>query len=129
MANNNVYHHNANNDHSFSLTDPDSEPDDISVFLRHILLPSSSSSSSNFMGNEMQYSSPLPHLMPKNQHGDLSSMVNSSAGGILLSSSGAYVVPASATNVSSSSVGTMDNDPDEYECESEVFLHFLLNSF
>lgn len=28
-------------------------------------------------------------------------------------------MPASATNVSSSSIGTMDNDPDEYECESE----------
>ncbi|XP_015065179.1 transcription factor SPATULA isoform X2 [Solanum pennellii] len=104
MANNNVYHHNAN----FSLTDPDPEPDDISVFLRHILLPSSSSSSSNFMalkGNEMQYSSSLPHLMPNNnQQGNLSSMMNSSACGIFSSSS---------------SVGTMDYDPDEYECESE----------
>lgn len=129
MANNNVYHNSANIA-SFSLTDPDPEPDDISVFLRHILLPSSSSSSSNLMalkGNEMQYSSPLPHLMPNNnQQGDLSSMMNSSAGGIFSSSYGAY---NGATNVSSSSVGTMDNDPDEYECESEVFLHFLLNSF
>ncbi|KAK4712177.1 hypothetical protein R3W88_006690 [Solanum pinnatisectum] len=119
MANNNVYHHNANIA-SFSLTDPDPEPDDISVFLRHILLPSSSLPSSNLMalkGNEMQYSSPLPHLMPNNnQQGDLSSMMNSSAGGIFSSSYGAY---NGATNVSSSSVGTMDNDPDEYECESE----------
>lgn len=124
MANNNVYPYSA----SFSLTDPDPEPDDISVFLRHILLPSSSSSSSNFMalkGNEMQYSSSLPHLVSKNQHGDLSTIMNSSAGGNL--SYGAYNVPASTTNVSSSSVGTMDNDPDEYECESEVFLHFLHN--
>ncbi|XP_059293629.1 transcription factor SPATULA isoform X1 [Lycium ferocissimum] len=117
MANNNVYYHNANSAH-FSLTDPDPEPDDISVFLRHILRPSSSSSS-NFMalkGNEMQYSSSLPQFMPKNQHamgisnGELSSMLNSY---------GAYNMPASATNVSSSSVGTMDNDPDEYECESD----------
>lgn len=119
MANNNVYHNSANIA-SFSLTDPDPEPDDISVFLRHILLPSSSSSSSNLMalkGNEMQYSSPLPHLMPNNnQQGDLSSMMNSSAGGIFSSSYGAY---NGAINVSSSSVGTMDNDPDEYECESE----------
>ncbi|MCD7453175.1 hypothetical protein HAX54_019918 [Datura stramonium] len=127
MANNNVCHHNANSA-SFSFTDLDPEPDDISVFLRHILLPSSSSSS-NFMAlksNEMQYSSSLPHLMPKNdQHdlgisnGDLSSILNSSAGGIFSSSHGAYNMPASATNVSSSSVGTMDNDPDDYECESE----------
>ncbi|PHU26135.1 Transcription factor ALC [Capsicum chinense] len=118
MANNNV----------FSWTDPDPEPDDISVFLRHILLPSSSSSS-NFMaikGNEMQYSSSLPQLMPKNdQHGlgvsngDLSSMLNSSTAGIFSSSYRGYNMPASATNVSSSSAGTMDNDADEYECESE----------
>ncbi|XP_055804795.1 transcription factor SPATULA isoform X2 [Solanum dulcamara] len=116
MANNNVYPYSA----SFSLTDPDPEPDDISVFLRQILLPSSSSSSSNFMalkGNEMQYSSSLPHLVSKTQHGDLSTIMNSSAGGNL--SYEAYNVPASTTNVSSSSVGTMDNDPDEYECESE----------
>ncbi|TMW89205.1 hypothetical protein EJD97_017500 [Solanum chilense] len=116
MANNNVYHHNAN----FSLTDPDPEPDDISVFLRHILLPSSSSSSSNFMalkGNEMQYSSSLPHLMPNNnQQGNVSSMMNSSACGIFSSSYGAC---NGATTVSSSSVGTIDYDPDEYECESE----------
>lgn len=115
MANNNIYHHNASS--SFSLT----EPDDISVFLRHILHPSS-----NFVTHEMQYSSSLPHLLPKNQHGldisngELSSVLNSSAGGIFSSSYGAYNVPA---NVSSSSVGTMDNEPDEYECESEVFLH------
>ncbi|XP_009783823.1 uncharacterized protein LOC107787554 isoform X2 [Nicotiana tabacum] len=111
MANNNIYHHNASS--SFSLT----EPDDISVFLRHILHPSS-----NFVTHEMQYSSSLPHLLPKNQHGldisngELSSVLNSSAGGIFSSSYGAYNVPA---NVSSSSVGTMDNEPDEYECESE----------
>lgn len=112
MANNNIYHHNART--SFSLTEPDAEPDDISVFLRHIL-----NHSSNFMTHETQYSSSLPHLLPKNQHGELSSVLNSSAGGIFSSSYGAYNVPA---NVSSSSVGTMDNDPDEYECESEVFL-------
>ncbi|XP_009607890.1 uncharacterized protein LOC107807290 isoform X1 [Nicotiana tabacum] len=109
MANNNIYHHNART--SFSLTEPDAEPDDISVFLRHIL-----NHSSNFMTHETQYSSSLPHLLPKNQHGELSSVLNSSAGGIFSSSYGAYNVPA---NVSSSSVGTMDNDPDEYECESE----------
>ncbi|KAJ8567272.1 hypothetical protein K7X08_019480 [Anisodus acutangulus] len=121
MANNNVYHNN-DNSASFSLTDHDPEPDDISVFLRHKLLPSSSSSS-NFMalkGNEMQYS----HVMPKNQHalgisnGELSSMLNSSGGGIFSSSYGAYNMPASATNISSS-VATMDNDQDEFEYESE----------
>ncbi|OIT34679.1 PREDICTED: transcription factor SPATULA-like [Nicotiana attenuata] len=118
MANNNIYHHNANT--CFSFTEPDPEPDDISVFLRHILHPSS-----NFMTHEMQDTSSLPHLLPKNQHclgisdGELSSVLNSSGGGVFSSSYGAYNVPASVANVSSSSVGTMDNDPDEYECESE----------
>lgn len=36
------------------------------------------------------------------------------------SPNGVYVP---AAYVSSSSVGTIDNDPDEYDCDSEVYMH------
>ncbi|KAA8531686.1 hypothetical protein F0562_006597 [Nyssa sinensis] len=120
------------------------EPDDISLFLHQVVLRSSSSSASSSLSSLMAHNSKQAqsfsssHLMTQNQHQsnqsalvsgsarlvtDRISMVESSSGlnsssAVLFSSSGGYF-PASATNLSSSSVGTVDNDADEYDCESE----------
>uniref|UniRef100_A0A5B7AFJ7 BHLH domain-containing protein n=1 Tax=Davidia involucrata TaxID=16924 RepID=A0A5B7AFJ7_DAVIN len=121
------------------------QPDDISLFLHQILLRSSSSTSS--LSSLMAHHNSKPvhpfsssHLLTvtQNQHrpnqstllsasdrlvtdristAQSSSGLNSSSG-VVFSSSGGYF-PASATNVSSSSVGTVDNDTDEFDCESE----------
>ncbi|KAL3813628.1 hypothetical protein ACJIZ3_014896 [Penstemon smallii] len=69
-----------------------SQPDEISLFLQQILLRSSNSSSSS--------------SFPANQEPEM----------------GRIYAPDPSwfqANVSSSSVGTLDNDPDEYDCESE----------
>uniref|UniRef100_A0A5B7AHN8 BHLH domain-containing protein n=1 Tax=Davidia involucrata TaxID=16924 RepID=A0A5B7AHN8_DAVIN len=124
---------------------PPPEPDDFSPLLHQIVLRSSSPSSSSLSSlmahntKQMQCFSPS-HLLTVTQNqpcpnqsalvsgsdrlvtdristAQSSSGLNSSSG-VVFSSSGGYF-PASATNVSSSSVGTVDNDTDEFDCESE----------
>ncbi|XP_059642828.1 transcription factor SPATULA-like [Cornus florida] len=125
---------------TYSSSSSPVEPDDISLFLQQILLRSSSSSSSSSCSlmahnnNQMQ-SFPSSHLMQQNQHHPYHSSLlpgsdrlvtdrisaADSTSGLNLSSPavpGGYF-QASALNMSYSSVGTLDNDVDEYDCESE----------
>ncbi|XAR57784.1 hypothetical protein NMG60_11026047 [Bertholletia excelsa] len=100
------------------------EPDDFSLLLQQIFLRSSSSYSTM---------SPNPSLIPASDRRvpdsisavESSCGLNSSLGAGFSSSAGEYF-PASVKNVSSSSVGTMDNEPDDYDCESEEGFEALI---
>lgn len=93
------------------------EQDDISLFLHQILLRSSSSS---LAAKQTQSCAPSSHVHPDNQHHPVQlSVPNQISNGLgVFSSAGAYIPPVAA-NVSSSSAGTIENDPDDYDCESE----------
>ncbi|CAK9159457.1 unnamed protein product [Ilex paraguariensis] len=101
------------------------EPDDISHFLHQILLRSSSTSTPSVMvqrGKQMQSLVP-PSFSPGNPaqstvvSGPERIFTAESSSG--LNSSSGVVFPASAMNMASLSVGIIDNDLDEYDCESE----------
>ncbi|KAL3526791.1 hypothetical protein ACH5RR_011447 [Cinchona calisaya] len=122
-----------------SSSSPD-DPDDFSLFLHQIMLRSCSSSSSFMVqqrSNEVQ-SFKHPGGLPENQDCGLQSTIVSgpnqistpeaSSGGLQWSSGGGFASPGAcfqenAVNVSSSSVsvGTIHNDLNEYDCESEDF--------
>ncbi|KAK7307638.1 hypothetical protein VNO77_40880 [Canavalia gladiata] len=94
-----------------------SSQDEISLFLRQILLRSSSSSSSP--GSSINA---LPSFTSSTlQDGNKISALDSTA--VVTTSFGTYssIKPqgASAANVSSSSIGVSENDNDDYDCESE----------
>lgn len=102
------------------------EPDDISVFLHQILLRSSSSSSSSFTRHHSVAALP-DHLLTENQDhpaipvpGPGQIHAPDPCSGVLKSSSGCSFTTRAVANVSSSSVGNLDNEPDEYDYESEV---------
>ncbi|KAL3525681.1 hypothetical protein ACH5RR_014053 [Cinchona calisaya] len=123
-----------------SSSSPD-DPDDFSLFLHQIMLRShfsSSSSSSSFMaqkGNEvLQSFSPSIFGLPGNQDcgfqlvsgpDRISAPVSSSAGLQQWPSVRGFASPVSGVlNVASNSsvsVGTVDNDLNDYDCESEGF--------
>lgn len=77
-----------------------SEPDDIFAFVNQILLRSSSQ----------------PQVLQETQ--PCSAEAGLSGGGFL--SSMGYLPVNAAADVRSSSVGTTENEPDQYDCESEV---------
>lgn len=95
--------------------------DDISLLLRQILFKSSSSSSSS------STYSPTLSLTPKQMQYEIqrlqppySSVLSISDQIPALASAAAVNIPANTIgHVSSSSVGTTDYEPDEYDCESE----------
>ncbi|CAI9758814.1 unnamed protein product [Fraxinus pennsylvanica] len=98
------------------------EPDDISLFLQKFLLPSSSSTliQQQSIATTHDYdpaTAPVSDRIP----------LLESSSGLNYSSSGYFPVNAVA-NVSSSSVGTVDNDTDgyEYDCESEEAIEALI---
>lgn len=101
--------------------------DDISLFLHQILHRSSSSTSPSpplfpQKGKQMQSFTASLLLPPENLRisgAESSSRLNLPSGMVFSSSAGDYF-PVNAANLSSSSVGTIDNDPDEYDCESEA---------
>ncbi|XP_024995520.1 transcription factor SPATULA-like [Cynara cardunculus var. scolymus] len=98
-----------------SSSSPPATTDDISLFLRQILLKSSSSSSSwpSFATKQLQCE--IPPLQPVYSSGlPVPDRIPTFS-----TSSGAYLPANAVAYVSSSSVGTIDNDPDEYDCESE----------
>ena len=97
--------------------------DDISLFLRQILLKSSSLSSattsttttmlcSSVVGAK-QMQCEMPRVQPVYSSGLVSVPEWGCSDPV-----GGY---APVTYVSSSSVGTLDNDVDEFDCESEVY--------
>ncbi|KAJ9540839.1 hypothetical protein OSB04_027345 [Centaurea solstitialis] len=103
----------ADNCCSSSPPQPPATSDDISLFLRQILLKSSSSSSS-FATKQLQCDLQQPlYSIP-----DRLPTTTTTTGG------GAYIMPV--PYVSSSSI---DNDLDEYDCESEVLFPFFVSSF
>ncbi|KAI3452008.1 hypothetical protein Pfo_008673 [Paulownia fortunei] len=109
-----------NTNNKYSSSSSPQEPDEISLFLQQILLRSSSSSSS-FM-RQQSFATPSDHLLAENQEpamvtcpGQISVPEPSSG---LNSSSGCSFMAAVA-NVSSSSVGNLDDEPDEYDYDSE----------
>ncbi|XP_027362235.1 transcription factor SPATULA [Abrus precatorius] len=89
-----------------------SSQDEISLFLRQILLRSSSSShpipgSCNHNASQQNTINAHPYLISSPLHdGKISPLDSAAAGG-------------SAANVSSSSVGVSENENDDYDCESE----------
>ncbi|KVH92497.1 hypothetical protein Ccrd_005446 [Cynara cardunculus var. scolymus] len=93
-----------------SYSPPPEPSDDISLLLRQILFKSSSSSSS-----------PSPSLIPKQVQCEIQRQPPPPHSSIpTYSSAAAANVPANGVaHVSSSSAGTIDYDPDEYDCESE----------
>ncbi|KAM7520459.1 hypothetical protein LguiB_019421 [Lonicera macranthoides] len=107
--------------------------DDISLFLHQILHRSSSSTSPSppffpQKGKQMQSLTPSLLLPPENLRisGAESYSRPNLPSGMVFSSSAVDYFPVNAANLSSSSVGTIDNDPDEYDCESEEGLEALV---
>lgn len=92
------------------------EPDDISFFLQKFFLPSSSSTLI-----QPQSFATTHDYDPATVPGSGRIPVLESSLGLNYSSAGYFPMNA-VTNMSSSSVGTVDNDTDgyEYDCESEV---------
>lgn len=92
------------------------EPDDISFFLQKFFLPSSSST----LIQPQSFATTLDYD-PATVPGSGRIPVLESSLGLNYSSAGYFPMNA-VTNMSSSSVGTVDNDTDgyEYDCESEV---------
>ncbi|KAL2348381.1 hypothetical protein Fmac_002381 [Flemingia macrophylla] len=84
-----------------------SSQDDISLFLRQILLRSSPSSSHSMPGSN----APL-NAHPSFSDGKISPLHSTASFGI-------HPHHLSAANVSSSSVGVSENENDDYDCESE----------
>ncbi|KAK4393285.1 Transcription factor SPATULA [Sesamum angolense] len=117
----NLYNSTANNCSSYSSPQ---EPDEISVFLQQILLRSSSIP-------QQSLPTPTGHLRAENQEPALVpcqgrrqiSLLDASSG--LNSSSGCSFTGRVVANVSSSSVGNLDNELDEYDYESEEAVEAL----
>ncbi|KAL7607340.1 hypothetical protein Lser_V15G20119 [Lactuca serriola] len=109
---------------SSSYSPPPESTDDISLLLRQILFKSASSSSSSSFSltpKQMQYEF-------QRQQPPYSSGLSISDQIPTLSSTGVTHIPANTmAHVSSSSVGTMDYDPDEYDCESEEGFENLMD--
>ncbi|KAL2499673.1 Transcription factor SPATULA [Abeliophyllum distichum] len=99
------------------------EPDDISFFLQKFLLRSSFPSTLMQQQSFATTNDYVPTTLPGS--GRTSVLESSSC---LNSSSGGYFPMSAVANVSSSSVGTVDNDPDgyEYDCESEEAIEALV---
>ncbi|TKY70587.1 Transcription factor SPATULA [Spatholobus suberectus] len=98
-----------------------SSQDEISLFLRQILLRSSSSSSSHSMPGSCNPNAAHPSFTASPlQDGKISALDSNAS---FVSGSGACTSikgqGASAANVSSSSVGVSENENDDYDCESE----------
>ncbi|KAL2241665.1 UNVERIFIED_CONTAM: Transcription factor SPATULA [Sesamum indicum] len=118
----NLYNSTAKNCSSYSSPQ---EPDEISVFLQQILLRSTSM-------RQQSLPTPTDHLQAENQEPALVpgqsrrqiSVLDASSG--LNSSSGCSFTGRVVANVSSSSVGNLDNEPDEYDYESEEAVEALV---
>ncbi|KAL2522746.1 transcription factor SPATULA-like [Forsythia ovata] len=100
------------------------EPDDISFFLQKFLLRSSSFPST--LMQQQSFATTNDYVPATVQGSGRNSVLESSSG--LNSLSGRYFPTSAVANVSSSSVGTVDNDPDgyEYDCESEEAIEALV---
>lgn len=94
------------------------ETDDISFFLQKFLPPSSFSSPT--LMQQQSFATTHDYVPPTVPGSGRISLLESSSA--LKSSSSGYFPTRAVANVSSSSVGTVDNDPDKYEhdWESEV---------
>nr|GMC97129.1 transcription factor SPATULA isoform X2 [Ipomoea batatas] len=88
---------------AYATAHSSSEPDDIFAFVNQILLRSSSH--------------PPQVLQETQPYAAVDG--SSSAAAAFLPSLGYFPVNAGADNVRSSSVGTAENEPDQYDCESE----------
>ncbi|KAK7406530.1 hypothetical protein VNO78_08157 [Psophocarpus tetragonolobus] len=100
-----------------------SSQDEISLFLRQILLRSSSSSHSMPGSSNSTHQNVNAHpsfAALQLQDGKISTL-DSTASFVSASATCSYIKPhpASAANVSSSSVGVSENENDDYDCESE----------
>ena len=139
-----MYEQHDKNTCSSSTSPPSSSSspqDEISLFLHQIMLCSTSSSSSlmthigknarNSMagglgGSNSAHENAHPLYGSSLFQDEISAVesaavvVSTSAGGFM--SSSANMKRSSAANVSSSSVGVSENETDEYDCESEVYL-------
>jgi len=113
-----------------------SSQDEISLFLRQILLRSSPSSSSSPHSMPGSCNSNVAHqnvnshtsFSPSQlQHGKISTLASTAS---FLSASAACGSfkgqTASAANVSSSSVLVSENENDDYDCESEVHITLII---
>lgn len=122
-----------NNDHNLlpysstsSLSSSSPPQDEISLFLRQILLRSSSTSAQNTSLTGLSPSLENAHTSHRSSlFQDAISAVDSSVGvrasnNVFLSSLG-----GSSVNIPSSSFGVSENEFDEYDCESEVMFQVL----
>ncbi|CAA3007260.1 transcription factor SPATULA-like isoform X2 [Olea europaea subsp. europaea] len=100
------------------------ETDDISFFLQKFLPPSSFSSPT--LMQQQSFATTHDYVPPTVPGSGRISLLESSSA--LKSSSGGYFPTRAVANVSSSSVGTVDNDPDKYEhdCESKEAIEALV---
>ncbi|KAL9158186.1 hypothetical protein ABFS82_08G051000 [Erythranthe guttata] len=108
---------------------PPPEPDEISLFLQQILLRSSSSSSSPSSSSLMRrqfFAADNDHLLTENQAPAPAPVPYPDPGQIHAPDPASGCSFAAAANVSSSSVGNFDNEPDEYEYESEENVEALV---
>ncbi|KAK4416183.1 Transcription factor SPATULA [Sesamum alatum] len=116
----NLYNSTSNN-YCSSYSSPPQEPDEISVFLQQILLRSSSM-------RHQSLPKPADHPRAENREPALVpgqiSVPEASSG--LNSSSGCSFTGRVVANVSSSSVGNLDYEPDEYDYESEEAVEALV---
>lgn len=133
--------------HSSSSYQDEHQPDDFSLFLHQIMLRSSASPSSSFMARKSKEGECFTPICnpPGNQDSGLRSFlvsgsdgkslpeVSSGGGSLHRTSGGVFASPRTCfqetgLNVSSSSVsvGALDNDLNEYDCESEVTYHLHL---
>ena len=107
-----------------------SHPDEFSLFLHQILLPTSSAAvppPSSLLTHQMPENAPnisehenASLLYPSSLLQDVISGFDSAAKNHAFLSS--YIKGGSAANVSSSSVGVSGDETDEYDCDSEVLL-------
>ncbi|KAL7141409.1 hypothetical protein ABFS83_08G050900 [Erythranthe nasuta] len=111
---------------NYSPSPPPPEPDEISLFLQQILLRSSSSSSpssSSFMRRQF-LAADNDHLLTENIQAPTPPPVPDP--GQIHAPDPASGCSFAAANMSSSSVGNFDNEPDEYEYESEENVEALV---
>lgn len=108
--------------------------DEISLFLRQIILRSSSSPSSHSMPGSCNSNAThhninvQPSLIPSPFQDAKISPLDSTASGACSFFKG-HRASSSAANVSTSSVGVSENENDDYDCESEVYITLLCYYF
>ncbi|PSS21273.1 Transcription factor SPATULA like [Actinidia chinensis var. chinensis] len=93
------------------------ETDDLSLFLHQFLLRSPSLPSNS--DSPMVHMCPTSRTLPQNPHRPIQSSLLSGFEISAAESSSAAIFGGYFQANASSSAGTIDNDPDEYDCESE----------